>query len=159
MDSISSLLLPKFGQSQKERFGLVFSNIFWFSEPRPFPARSPSFAPELRWPSGPEVPGCNKPLGCVLIPANLNPSTTWWKTLAPSHHPAPLKELMSTTELTTIWKKSKYISDEENREKSVAKKAHLRIKPPLMAICSRSSTTRAGWLATTPSWLLPQAFL
>lgn len=37
--------------------------------------------------------------------------------------------------------------------------AHLRMKPPLMAICSRSSTTRAGWLATTPSWLLPQAFL
>ncbi|KAG7244257.1 hypothetical protein INR49_004395 [Caranx melampygus] len=31
--------------------------------------------------------------------------------------------------------------------------------PPLMAICSRSSTTRAGWLATTPSWLFPQALL
>lgn len=28
-----------------------------------------------------------------------------------------------------------------------------------MAICSRSSTTRAGWLATTPSWLFPQALL
>lgn len=36
---------------------------------------------------------------------------------------------------------------------------HLRMKPPLMAICSRSSTTRAGWLFTTPSWLLPQALL
>lgn len=33
------------------------------------------------------------------------------------------------------------------------------MKPPLMAICSRSSTTRAGWLATTPSWLFPQALL
>lgn len=37
--------------------------------------------------------------------------------------------------------------------------SYLRMKPPLMAICSRSSTTRAGWLATTPSWLLPQALL
>lgn len=36
---------------------------------------------------------------------------------------------------------------------------HLRMKPPLIAICSRSSTTRAGWLFTTPSWLLPQALL
>lgn len=36
---------------------------------------------------------------------------------------------------------------------------YLRMKPPLMAICSRSSTTRAGWLATTPSWLFPQALL
>lgn len=76
---------------------------------------------------------------------------TWWKTLAPSCCPASLKELTSVTELMTIWKKSKYISDKENREKTVDKKAHLRIKPPLMAICSRSSTTRAGWLATTPS--------
>lgn len=75
----------------------------------------------------------------------------WWKTLAPSHYPVSLKELTSVTELMTIWKKSKYISDKENREKTVDKKAHLRIKPPLMAICSRSSTTRAGWLATTPS--------
>lgn len=71
--------------------------------------------------------------------------------MTPLHYPAPLKELMSITELMTIWKKSKYISDEEKREKTVDKKAHLRIKPPLMAICSRSSTTRAGWLATTPS--------
>lgn len=37
--------------------------------------------------------------------------------------------------------------------------SYLRMKPPLMAICSRSSTTRAGWLATTPSWLFPQALL
>ena len=37
--------------------------------------------------------------------------------------------------------------------------AHLRMKPPLMAICSRSSTTRApGWLFTTPSWFPPQAW-
>lgn len=36
---------------------------------------------------------------------------------------------------------------------------YLRMNPPLMAICSRSSTTRAGWLATTPSWLFPQALL
>ena len=33
------------------------------------------------------------------------------------------------------------------------------MKPPLMAICSRSSTTRApGWLFTTPSWFAPQAW-
>lgn len=55
--------MPKSGQSQKERFELVFSSIFWFSEPRAllpgFPARSPSFALELRSPSGPgEVHGC-----------------------------------------------------------------------------------------------------
>lgn len=37
--------------------------------------------------------------------------------------------------------------------------AYLRMKPPLMAICSRSSTTRApGWLFTTPSWFAPQAW-
>ena len=36
---------------------------------------------------------------------------------------------------------------------------YLRMKPPLMAICSRSSTTRApGWLFTTPSWFPPQAW-
>lgn len=36
---------------------------------------------------------------------------------------------------------------------------YLRMKPPLMAICSRSSTTRApGWLFTTPSWFAPQAW-
>lgn len=38
-------------------------------------------------------------------------------------------------------------------------RAYLRMKPPLMAICSRSSTTRApGWLFTTPSWFPPQAW-
>lgn len=36
---------------------------------------------------------------------------------------------------------------------------YLRMKPPLMAICSRSSITRApGWLFTTPSWFPPQAW-
>lgn len=92
-----------------------------------------------------------KPLRRILITNSLNLNTTWLKTVAPSQHPAPQKELMSTTEFMTIWKKSKYISDKESREKRVDRKAHLRIKPPLMAICSRSSTTRAGWLATTPS--------
>lgn len=43
--------------------------------------------------------------------------------------------------------------------KTQAPPSYLRMKPPLMAICSRSSTTRAGWLATTPSWLFPQALL
>lgn len=37
--------------------------------------------------------------------------------------------------------------------------SYLRMKPPLMAICSRSSITRApGWLFTTPSWFAPQAW-
>ena len=43
--------------------------------------------------------------------------------------------------------------------RSPRRRSDLRMKPPLMAICSRSSTTRAGWLATTPSWLFPQALL
>lgn len=42
---------------------------------------------------------------------------------------------------------------------TLKRSSYLRMKPPLMAICSRSSTTRAGWLATTPSWLFPQALL